>query len=146
MKVLTDLFPILLFFIIYKFFGIYAATWAAIAAAIGQCLFYKLVYNRVEPMVVITMILIIVLGGATLLLHNELFIKWKPTAIDWAFSLAFFISHFTAKPLMQRMLENTIQLPNPIWRHLTSAWGWFFFMPGSSQYLRALSLQYRYVG
>ncbi len=130
MKVLTDLFPILLFFIIYKLFGIYAATWAAIAAAIGQFLFYKIVYKRVEPMVVITMALIIILGGATLLLHNELFIKWKPTAIDWAFSLAFFISQFTAKPLMQRMLENTIQLPSRIWRNLTIAWGLFFLSLG----------------
>lgn len=132
MKVLTDLFPILLFFIVYKLAGIYAATWAAIITAIGQCLFYKIVYKRVEPMIVITMVLITALGATTLLLHNDLFIKWKPTAIDWAFTCAFLGSHLTAKPLMQRMLESTIQLPSKIWCHLNIAWAVFFFCMGAA--------------
>ena len=130
MKVLTDLFPILLFFIVYKLAGIYAATWAAIAAAIGQFVFYKIVYKRVEPMVVITMVMIIILGAATLLLHNEMFIKWKPTAIDWAFAIAFLASQWTKKTLMQRMLENNIQLPAEIWQKLNIAWAVFFLSMG----------------
>lgn len=132
MKVLTDLLPILLFFIVYKIAGIYAATWAAMAAAVGQFAFYKLVYKRVEAMSVITMVLILVLGGATLLLHNQLFIKWKPTAIDWAFALAFIGSRWTKKTLMQRMLENNIQLPINVWQRLNSAWAGFFAVMGAA--------------
>jgi intracellular septation protein len=131
MKALTDLLPILLFFILYKIAGIYAATWGAIVAATGQFLYYKIRYKRVEPMVTITMILIIILGGATLLFHNELFIKWKPTAIDWAFALAFLGSQWTAKPLMQRMLEKTIQLPKSTWGTLNIGWAIFFSVMGA---------------
>lgn len=130
MKMLTDFLPVLLFFILYKIAGLYAATWAAIIAAVGQFLFYKIVYKRVEPMVCITMVLIIILGGSTLIFHNELFIKWKPTAIDWAFSLAFFGSLLSHKPLTQRMLEHTLRLPTRIWRTLSIGWAGFFLMMG----------------
>jgi intracellular septation protein len=130
MKVLIDFLPILLFFILYKVAGIYAATWAAIATSIGQCLVYKLVYKRVEPMALITMILIIILGGATLCFHNEWFIKWKPTAIDWAFALAFLASHLSQKPLMQRMLESNMSLPAKIWSTINISWAIFFIVMG----------------
>lgn len=132
MKVLSDLLPILVFFLLYKIAGIYAATAAAIIAAVGQWLFYKIVYHRVEPMVTVTAILILVLGGATLLFHNDAFIKWKPTAIDWAFAGAFLGSHFSAKTLMQRMLETQIQLAAKIWQQLNFSWCLFFLLMGGA--------------
>jgi intracellular septation protein len=131
MKMLFDFLPILLFFIAYKLYGIYVATAVAIVASIAQVSLHWLKHRRVELMPIITLVLIIILGGATLLLHNELFIKWKPTAIDWAFALVFLISQIIgAKPLTQRMLEKNIQLPRPIWLRLNLSWIIFFSVMG----------------
>lgn len=94
MKLLFDFLPIFLFFIAYKFQGIYFATGIAIAVSLLQVLGLWLLYRRVEMLQIITLVLITVLGGATLLLHNDLFIKWKPTAINWAFAVIFLASQF----------------------------------------------------
>jgi intracellular septation protein len=131
MKILADFFPILLFFGAYKFYGIYTATAVAMAASAIQVAFYWLKYRRVETMNLITFVLIGVLGGATLFFHNEWFIKWKPTAINWAFGLAFLVSQFIGeKSLTQRMLGGNITLPKPVWLRLNLSWGLFFILTG----------------
>jgi len=131
MKILLDFLPILLFFIAFKFYGIYVATGVAIAVSAAQVIGYWLKYRRVEKMSVITLVLIAVLGGATLLLHNELFIKWKPTAINWAFAIAFWGSQYIgSKSLTQRMLDGNISLPATIWRRLNLSWVVFFSVMG----------------
>ena len=80
----------------------------------------------------ITFVMIVILGTATLLAHNPMFIKWKPTAIYWTFSLLFFGSRFIGKkPFIQRIMEKTISLPQKIWNHLNWAWIMFFTTIGS---------------
>jgi len=131
MKFLFDFFPILLFFIAYKVFGIYTATAVAIAAALLQVGLYWLKHHRFENMHLITLALIIVFGGATLLLKDEMFIKWKPTVLNWLFGLAFLCSHFIGKqPLVQRMMGNAVELPQPIWIKLNLCWTLFFLTVG----------------
>jgi intracellular septation protein len=131
MKILVDFLPILLFFVVYKLVNIYWATAAAMAAALVQVLFHWFKYHRLDRMQVITLVLITLLGGMTLLLHNEIFIKWKPTAINWAFALIFLGSHFIGKkPLIQRMLDQNIQLPATIWTRLNIGWTIFFLLMG----------------
>ena len=131
MKLLFDFFPILLFFVGYKLYGIYVATGVAIAASILQVAAYWFKHRKFENMHLITMVLIIVLGGATLFLRNEMFIKWKPTAINWAFAVAFLGSHFIGKKLLiQRMMDGNISLPTEIWQKLNFSWIAFFILIG----------------
>src|SRR5690606_15227979 len=67
----------------------------------------------------------------TLLLHDAMFIKWKPTVIYWAFAIVFFGSQFIGeKTLIQRMMENNISLQKPIWSRLNVSWGLFFAILG----------------
>lgn len=132
MKILFDFFPILLFFICYKFYGIYTATAVAMIASLAQVILYRIKHQRYEKLHLISLGLILVLGGATLFFHNPWFIKWKPTGIYWLTSLIFFISTFVgSKPLIQKMMENNIQLPLKIWTRLNLAWAGFFLIMGT---------------
>ncbi len=132
MKLLYDFFPILLFFISYKFFDIYVATGVAIVASFVQVGWFWVQHRRVENMHLITLALIAVLGGATLLLHDDTFIKWKPTVVNWAFGLAFLGSQFIGKkPIVQRMMETNIKLTTDhIWTRLNLTWALFFIILG----------------
>jgi len=159
MKALFDFFPILLFFIVYKFFGdippgfidfvnnifpflsiqageskdaIYLATLTAIVATIFQVAVTAVIARKVEKMHLITLVLLLVFGGATLFFKDPLFIKWKPTAINWLFALVFLGSHFIGKkPLVQRMMGGQIEISDQsVWARLNMAWIGFFIFSG----------------
>lgn len=132
MKLLFDFFPILLFFICYKFFGIYTATAIAMLASLVQVIFHRLKYQRYEKLHLISLALILLLGGATLFFHNPWFIKWKPTGIYWLSSIIFFGSAFFGKKtLIQKMMDGNINLPQKIWRRLNFAWALYFVLMGA---------------
>ncbi len=132
MKLLFDFFPILLFFIAFKLFGIFIATAVTMAASLVQVAAYWLIYRRFESLHLITLAMVILLGGSTLLLHNELFIKWKPTAIYWVFALLFLTSRYIGqKTLIQRLLDGKLTLPTLVWRRLNLSWIWFFALMGA---------------
>lgn len=131
MKQLFEFIPIILFFITYKLYDIYAATAVVIVATIIQVSYNWLRYRKVEVMQWITLGLIIVMGGATILLHNEQFIKWKLSIIEWLFGVAFLGSQFIGKkPFVERMMSKTLTLPDAIWRRLNMMWGCFFLSVG----------------
>ncbi len=131
MKFLVDFFPIVLFFIAYKFGGIYIATVVAIVTSVIQVSYEWFRHRRVDMMQWVTLGLIVVLGSATLLLHNELFIKWKPTAINWLFAVLFLGSHYIGKePLIKRMMSGQVHLPEAVWYKLSFSWVGFFFISG----------------
>lgn len=131
MKLLFDLFPVVLFFIAFKFSDIYVATATAIGATVCQVGYTWLKHSKIEKMHWITLILIVVMGGLTLYLQDEQFIKWKPTIINWAFGLAFFGSQFVGKkPFVERMMSAEIKLPSPIWTRLNLSWAIFFILLG----------------
>jgi intracellular septation protein len=131
MKLLFDFFPILIFFICFKLFGIYTATTVAIVLSILQVLIYRIKYQRYEKLHVISLAMILVLGGATLFFHNPWFIKWKPTAIYWLSSILFLGSTYVGKkPIIQKIMESNIQLPETIWKRLSLAWSVFFALMG----------------
>lgn len=92
MKFLFDFLPIALFFIAFKIWGIYLATITVIVASAMQVLWSRYKTGRFEKLPLITFATIVVLGGATLFFKNELFIKWKPTALYWVLALALLIS------------------------------------------------------
>ncbi len=131
MKFLYDFFPILLFFIAYKTYDIFVATAVAIAASIVQVLGYWLKHRKFENMHLITMVLIVTLGGATLLLQERAYFMWKPTAVNWLFALAFIGSHFIGKKtLVERMMSKAVTVPQQIWKQLNISWILFFILMG----------------
>lgn len=131
MQLFFDFLPIVIFFIVYKFFGIYAATGAAIAISLIQVIIEWIRHHKVSKLQLTNLIIITVLGGTTLVLHNDLFIKWKPTVLYWAFGIAFLWTQlFTQKPLMQRLLESKVSLPTPLWNRLNLGWVIFFGLMG----------------
>jgi len=128
---LFDFFPILLFFVAYKTYDIYVATAVAIAASFIQVTWFWLQYRRFEKMHLITLVLISVTGGATLILQDDTFIKWKPTVLNWAFGIAFLGSQFIGKKtFVQRMMEASVDLPVQLWIKLNTAWAVFFIALG----------------
>lgn len=131
MKLFFDFFPILLFFIAFKIYGIYVATAIAMAASILQVSIFWLKHHRVEATHMITLAIIMVLGGATLLFHDIMFIKWKPTVIYWIFASLFLITRFVGnKTLIQRMMDGKVSLPEPMWHKLNLSWALFFLSMG----------------
>ncbi len=159
MKQLFDFFPILLFFILYKFYldlpdelilgvnawiplmdltpgeasdAIYLATLAAILVTGVQVSLAAIIVKKVEKMPLITLALLLVFGGATLALKDPLFIQWKPTAINWLFALVFLGSHVVGdKPLVERMMGHAIEITEQrVWVQLNLAWVGFFVVAG----------------
>lgn len=131
MKQLLEFIPIILFFITYKIYDIYTATAVIIVATIIQVGYTWFKFKKVEPMQWITLGLIIVMGGATIYLQNEQFIKWKLTIIEWLFGLAFLGSQFFGKkPFVERMMGANLELPANIWKRLNLMWATFFISVG----------------
>ncbi len=131
MKFLFDLFPVILFFVAYKSYDIFVATAVAIAASALQVGLYWLKNRSFEKMHLVTLGLITVLGGATLLFQDAAFIKWKVTVVNWVFGLAFIGSLYIGeKPLAERMMGGSVTLPRPVWNRLNWSWGIFFILVG----------------
>ncbi|MEY4768503.1 MAG: hypothetical protein RL637_1142 [Pseudomonadota bacterium] len=126
-KQLFEFIPILLFFIAYKWYDIYVATAVVIVATLIQVAWTWYKERKVEMMQWVTLALIVVFGGATLYLHDEQFIKWKLTIIEWLFATVFLGSQWLGKqPFIQRMMGSSLQLPPLIWKRLNLLWAGFF--------------------
>ena len=133
MKFLFDFFPILLFFIAYKFGGIYVATGVAIAASFVQIGWVMARGKKVEPMMWVSLAIIVVFGGATLLLHNETFIKWKPTVLYWLFAAILLGgSWLFNKNIIRSMMAKQVSLPESVWNKLNLSWAAFFIVMGAT--------------
>ena len=131
MKFLFDLFPVILFFIAFKVQGIYVATGVAIAASFAQIGWLWLRGRKIDAMLWVSLAIIVVFGSATLLLHDEIFIKWKPTVLYWMFACVLSGSAlFFRKNLIRTMLGEQIQLPDPAWAKLNFSWVGFFACMG----------------
>ncbi|GAB1232888.1 septation protein A [Ferrigenium sp. UT5] len=131
MKLLFDLFPVILFFIVFKLAGVFAATATAIVATIVQVGWVKYRHGKVDTMLWVSLGIITVFGGATLLLHDEMFIKWKPTILYWFFAAALlFAAIVLKKNLMRSLLQEKMTLPDFVWRRLNLSWSAFFALLG----------------
>jgi len=139
-KFLFDIFPVLVFFIAFKVYGIYAATAAAITATVVQVAWSWVRHRKVEKMLLISFGIIVVFGGATLLLKDETFIKWKPTVLYWAFAATLLSSElFFGKNLIRAMMGAQMTLPNPVWKKLNLSWSVFFALMGIANLYVALN-------
>lgn len=167
MKFLFDLFPVLLFFGVYKYgdnhqdwahrmtveylgpliaggavppgqSAILLATAVAIIASALQVGYLLARGRKVDNMLWLSLAVILVAGGATIYFHDDLFIKWKPTILYWAFALALFIAQvFYRKNLMRSVMEANITLPDPVWSRLGYVWILFFVGMGLLNLLMA---------
>ncbi len=132
MKFLFDLFPLLLFFAAFRLYDIYVATTVAIVASFAQVGFYWWRHRKFEAMHLITLATIVIFGGLTLILHNDTFIKWKPTILYWVFAVLVLGSQVVGgRTVMERMLGAQMQLEPRIWRHYNLSWGLFFAVAGA---------------
>lgn len=131
-KFLFDLFPLILFFLAFKFSDIYTATGVAIAAGIGQFAWLKIAGKAIEATHWINLSVIIVFGGATLLFHNDAFIKWKPTVLYWLFAgILLGGKLFFNRNLMAKLMGAKVSMPEPVWDKLNYSWAAFFIGSGA---------------
>lgn len=132
MKLLIDFFPIILFFVAFKVWGIYTATAVAIVATVAQIAYLRLKTGKIEPMQWMSLGVIVLFGGATLLAHDDNFIKWKPTVLYWLMGGALLIGQLVFKKnLLRSVMGAQLQLPDAIWLKLNWAWTAFFATMGA---------------
>lgn len=131
MKLFLDFLPIIVFFVAFKVWGIYAATAAATAAAVLLLLGFWFVGRRIEYTLWLSTAVIVLLGGATLILHNEWFIKWKPTVLYWLFAGILVGGRLVFnKDFIRLLLEEKMSLPDSAWGTLLWSWVGFFLLAG----------------
>jgi intracellular septation protein len=160
MKFLLDFLPILLFFATFNvaekhaddaarlatdWFGfmvsggvvaakeapVLLATVVVVVATLAQVLFLKLRGKKVDTMLWVSLVLVTVLGGATIYFHSDTFIKWKPSVLYWVMAMGFLLSPIVAgKNLLKTLLGEQMELPEPIWQRLNLAWVGFFMLMG----------------
>ncbi len=136
MKFLFDLFPIILFFVAFKFGDIYTATIVAMIATIFQILWVYYRHRKIDAMQWVSLAMILVFGSLTIFLHDKTFIQLKPTALYWLFAAALFISaQFFKKNWIQVLMGKQVTLKphsaESVWLTLNKAWALFFFAMGA---------------
>ena len=131
MKFLFDLFPIILFFVAFKVWGIFTATAVAIAATLLQVAWVAFRHRKVDTMLWVSLGVTVVFGGATLVLHDQKFIQWKPTALYWLFASGLLVARYGfRKNLIETMMGKQLSLPDGVWDKLNVAWALFFVALG----------------
>lgn len=130
MKALFDFFPLILFFAAFKLYDIYVATAIAIVATFLQVGYVWIKYRRFEPTHIITLVVISFFGGLTLFFHNDAFIMWKPSVVNWIFALIVIGSVLLKRSVIKLLMGKQIELPDPVWNRLSIAWALFFLAMG----------------
>ena len=133
MQLFIDFFPVIVFFVVYKIYGIYAATLAIIIAMAAQIAYQWIAHRKVNNMLLVSGALVAVLGGITLALRNPVFVQWKPTIVNWLFAAAFLGSQFIGRQtLIERVIGHAIQLDAAMWRQLNMIWVVNFLVLGAA--------------
>jgi len=130
MKLFLDFLPIVLFFGAYKLYGVYVATGVLMAATCVQMLYVYRTHGRLDVMQKVTLAMILVFGALTLGLHDERFIKWKPTFLYLGMAIGLAVAFWIYKKnFLYLLLGKQLALPTPVWMNLNMAWiGYCVFM------------------
>jgi intracellular septation protein len=157
MKLLFDLFPVILFFVTFKYYGsnpegaadllgsllgsavldvkqapILLATVVVIVATMAQIAWVHFRHGKVDKMLWISLVLVTVFGGMTLIFQDETFIKWKPTILYWVFAGTMGFSALVLKKNpIKAMLGEQMTLPEPVWDKVNLSWIAFFLFMGA---------------
>lgn len=167
MKFLFDLFPVLLFFAVYKIADVYpdesylfiqqyvssfmadgaiakdqapimVATLVAMVASVIQIAYVKARGRKIDVMLWVSVIVIVVFGGATIYLHDENFIKWKPTILHWIYAAALLVAQMVfRKNLVREVMGAAVSLPDQVWTRLSLGWIVYFFLVGLANLVAA---------
>ena len=139
MKILIDFFPILLFFGAYKMYDIYLATGVLMAATVVQMGIIYSIDRKLQMLHKITLVLVVGFGALTLALHDERFIKWKPTVLYTAMAIGLAIALWAAKKnFLKLMLGSQLELPDRVWMRLNIVCiGYCLFMAVINGYVAA---------
>ncbi|NRA21047.1 MAG: septation protein A [Oceanospirillaceae bacterium] len=132
MKLLLDFLPIVIFVAVYKYTSdIIMATAALIPATILSVGYTWFKEKKIEKMQIVTLVLVITMGGATVIFQDKTFIQWKPSVINWLFAATFLGSHFIGeKTIIERIMGAQMVLEKKIWITLSIAWVAFFCFMG----------------
>ena len=131
MKLLFDFLPVVLFFVTFKTYGIFVATAVAIVTTLLQIGWMWRRNGHIEPMQWVSLGVIAVFGGATLLTQDETFIKWKPTVLYWLMGGALWVGWFAFKRnFLRALMSQQLTLPDPVWLVLMHSWAAFFTAMG----------------
>ena len=131
MKAFFDLFPVLLFFVAFKFAGIFVATAVAIAATVAQIGWALFRGGKVSALHWASLVIVGVFGGATLVLQDETFIKWKPTVLYGFGGIALFVALAFGRNPIRAVMKEGLALPDHVWKKLGIAWGVFLLFLGA---------------
>jgi intracellular septation protein len=146
MKQIAELLPVALFFLAYqadgstvtafgleyRFDGIYSATAVLMLATAVQLLLTRILSGRLERRLLMLGAAVFVFGGATLALHNQLFIQWKPTIFNWALALVFAVTRWrTGRSALATAMEGQLELPPQAWLRLDRLWVGYFVLVGA---------------
>jgi intracellular septation protein len=134
MQLIADYFPLLLFFVAFKLWGIYVATAAAIVASVAQIAYFYWFRGKVEVVHWLSLAIIGTFGGATLVLHDETFIKWKPTVLYWLFAAILAVGRLAFRKNLISAVMKGLTLPDPVWARVTWAWVAFFAAMGAANW------------
>jgi intracellular septation protein len=127
LKLVLDIGPLVLFFAINAKLGIFNATAVFMAAVLAALVVAYVLTRRVEVMPLVTAVVVLIFGGLTLVLHDDLFIKLKPTIIYVLFGGALVVGLMMGKPLLGIVFDSVFDLTEEGWRKLTWRWALFFF-------------------
>lgn len=140
MQALTEFAPLAAFIVAYYLRGLYAATAVLMGAMLVLLAVDWLRFKRIPPMHALSTVLVLIFGGATLALHDRVFIQWKPTVFFWLVSLAFMGSFWIgARTLAERLLGATLaqafgdrlRVSALLWRRLNLLWAVFYALLGA---------------
>ena len=139
MKILIDFFPLLLFFGAYKYYDIYIGTAVLMAATTVQMALIYAIDHKLTALHKITLALILIFGALTLALHDERFIKWKPTVLYAAMALGLGVAVWVyRKNFLKALLGSQLSLPDAVWMRLNVLWvGYSAFMAIINGYVAA---------
>lgn len=127
LKIALDLGPLVLFFLANARYGIFAATATFMVAVLAALAVSYVLTRRLPIMPVVTAIIVLIFGGLTLILHNDTFIKIKPTIIYVLFGGVLLGGLLLGKPLLGVVFDSLFHLTEEGWRKLTLRWALFFF-------------------
>ncbi len=139
MKQLIEFIPVLLFVLVYFYFSdIYLATMVLMGAVGAQLGLEYIREGKVSRQTQVIFWVVVLAGGATLAFRNDMFIKWKPSIVNWLFCVALLGTQLLGKQnLLQRLLGGQLQLPDKVWTRLALGWACGFFLAGALNLLVA---------
>jgi intracellular septation protein len=125
-RLALDLGPLFVFFATYQFLGIYVATGVFMAAVVIALVLDYVLERKLSPVPIMTAVLVLIMGGLTLYLKNETFIKMKPTALYLIFGLTLLGGLYFNRLFLKYLLSLGFEMPDGAWRTLTLRYGLFF--------------------